>query len=161
MVKYTGWSKLYIFQQKKVTNLVINQHCLHFKCMKVNILSKCITRIPNLQQIIVLYRVCTTYIIRKSKIPIFFIFWYTLYILNSILIKTDVNLPNKTVFSNDNWNQSLNVHLVEYKGWSNLCVNIILATLYITLCDHPICIFINKYLYISFITMCVKYDGRT
>ena len=45
-----------------------------------------------------------------------------------MLIKTDVNLPHKTVFSNRNWNQSLNVHLVEYIGWSKLCADIILAT---------------------------------
>ena len=33
-----------------------------------------------------------------------------------MLIKTDVNLPDKTVFSDKNWEQSLNVHLVEYLG---------------------------------------------
>ena len=48
---------------EKITNFVINQHCLHFKCMKVNNFGKCITKIPNLQPIMVLYRVGTTYII--------------------------------------------------------------------------------------------------
>ena len=48
---------------EKVTNLVINQHSLHFKCMKVNIFGKCIIKLSNLQHIMVLYRVCLTYII--------------------------------------------------------------------------------------------------
>ena len=50
-VKYTGWSKLCIFQQKRVTNLIISQHCLHFKYMKVSILGKCIIKIPDLQKV--------------------------------------------------------------------------------------------------------------
>ena len=50
MVKYTGLSKLCIFQQKRITNLVISQYSLHFKCMKVNILDKCIIKIPDLQK---------------------------------------------------------------------------------------------------------------
>ena len=58
-------------------------------------------------------------------------------------MKPDVNLPDKTVFSNKNWNPSLNVHLAGYIGWSKLCVDIILATLYNLQCDHPLCIFIN------------------
>ena len=87
------------FQQKKITNLVINQHCLHFRRMKVNILGKCIIKIPNLQQIIVLYRVCATYIIVYSKIHIFFTFLIYNNILISMLIKTNVNLPHKTMFS--------------------------------------------------------------
>ena len=58
-----------------------------------------------------------------------------------MLIKADVNLPVKTVFTNENWKQSVTVHVVEYKGRSKLCVDIILATLYIPLCDQPICIF--------------------
>ena len=57
-----------------------------------------------------------------------------------MLIKTDVDLPDKTVFTNKNWKQSLNIHVVEYKGWSKLCVDIILATLYIPPCDQAICI---------------------
>ena len=48
-----------------------------------------------------------------------------------MLIKSDVNPPDKTVFLIKNKNQSLNIHLVEYRGWSKLCVDIILATLYI------------------------------
>ena len=40
---------------EKYTNLVSNQHCSHFKCMKVNILGKCIIKIPNLQEIMVSY----------------------------------------------------------------------------------------------------------
>ena len=58
--------------------------------------------------------------------------------------QTDVNLSDKTVFSNKNWNQSLNGHLVEYIGLSKLSVDIILATLYISLDDHLICILINE-----------------
>ena len=46
----TGWSKLCIFQQKRVTNLVISQHYLCFKCMEVNILDKCIIKITDLQK---------------------------------------------------------------------------------------------------------------
>ena len=68
------WSKSCLFQQKKVTNLLINHHSLHFKCMKVNIFGKCIIQLPNLQQIMVLYRVCLTYIIVYSKIYVFFTF---------------------------------------------------------------------------------------
>ena len=75
----------------------------------------------------------------KEKFTLSSLFWYTLYILNSMFVKTDVNLPNKTVFANKNWKQSLTDHIVEHKGWSKLCVDIILATLYISLCDHPIC----------------------
>ena len=45
---------------------------------------------------------------------------YTLDILNSMLIKTDVNLPDKTVFSMKIGTSSLNVLLVEYTGWSKL-----------------------------------------
>ena len=65
-------------------------------------------------------------------------------ILNSILIKADANPPDNRVFSNKNWNQSLSAHLVEYKGWSKSCVNIILAILYISLCDHPLRILIHE-----------------
>ena len=32
---------------EKVANLVINQHSLHFKCMKVNIFGKCIIKLYN------------------------------------------------------------------------------------------------------------------
>ena len=68
----------------------------------------------------------------------------------------------KTVFTNKNLNQSLNVHLLEYNGWSTPCVYIILATLYISLSDHPICIFIHElwWIVVSFITMCVKYESH-
>ena len=34
--------KIVPISTEKITNLVINQHCLHFKCMKVNIFGKCI-----------------------------------------------------------------------------------------------------------------------
>ena len=71
-----------------------------------------------------------------------------------MLIKIDVNLPDKTVFSYKNWNQSLNVHLAEYRGLSKLYVDIILVTLYISLCGDPLCILVNEYLCLSFITMC-------
>ena len=50
-----------------------------------------------------------------------------------MLIKTDVNLPDKTVFSDKNLNQSLNVHLVEYMGGGGVKIIIILATVYISL----------------------------
>ena len=50
--------KIVHISTEKVTNKVINQHCLPFNCMKVNILGKCIIKIPNLQQVMVLYRVC-------------------------------------------------------------------------------------------------------
>ena len=49
-------SKLYIYQQNKITNLVINQPYFPFKCMDVNILDKCIIKLPNLQQIMVFSR---------------------------------------------------------------------------------------------------------
>ena len=56
-LKYTGWSQLCIFQQKKVTTLVISQRCLHFKCMKVNVLDKgSVIKIQDLKKIMVLYR---------------------------------------------------------------------------------------------------------
>ena len=77
--------------------------------------------------------------------------------VNSLLIKTNVNLPNKTLFANENWKQLLIIHALEYWGWSKLYVNIILATLYISLCD-PICIFffVNEEVYIPLIKVCVK-----
>ena len=57
-----------------------------------------------------------------------------------MLIKTD----DKAVLTNKNGKQSINVHVVEYKGCSKLYVDIILTTLYIPQCDHPICISIKE-----------------
>ena len=52
MVKYTGWSKLCISQQERVTNLIISQHCLTFKYMTVSILGKCIIKIQDLPKVL-------------------------------------------------------------------------------------------------------------
>ena len=40
---FTWWLRLCIFQQKRVTKLVISQRYLLFKCMEVNFLDKCTT----------------------------------------------------------------------------------------------------------------------
>ena len=37
---------------------------LHFECMKVNLFGKCMINLPNLQQIMVFYRVYLSYIIK-------------------------------------------------------------------------------------------------
>ena len=52
--------KIVHISTEKCTNLVIK----HVKRMKVNIFGKCIKKIPNQQQTMVLYRVCLTYITR-------------------------------------------------------------------------------------------------
>ena len=67
------------------------------------------------------------------------LFWYTLDILNSMLIKTGMNLPNKTGFSNKNWNLLLSVCLIENMGWSKILVDIILAFIFYHMIIH--CIF--------------------
>ena len=55
-----------------------------------------------------------------------------------------MNLQDKTVFLNKTWNQSLNVHLVGYKGWSKLYGMRKHFGQYISLCDHPLSILVNE-----------------
>ena len=53
------------------------------------------------------------------------------------------------------------VHIVKYQGWSKLCVDIILAILYISLCNHPICTFKNERMALFIILYnAVKYEPR-
>ena len=88
--------KIVHISTEKVTNLVINQPYFPFKC-DVNILGKCIIKLPNLQQIMVFSRHS-----RYFK-----------------LSKTDVNQPEtnkkKTVCSDKNMKITLSVHAAGYR----------------------------------------------
>ena len=93
--------------------------------MKVNIFGKCIIKLPDLKKIWY-YTGCAKFKPKhKVKPTISSLFWCTLDISNNMLAKWDVYLPEKTEFTNNNWNQSLIVHLFEYDRWSKLCLDII------------------------------------
>ena len=92
---------------ERSTNLVISLYCLLFKC-KVNILEKCIIKIPHLQKYGIIQGVQNLNHSVKWNPHFLHFLTYPVYSnLNRKLIKTDVNLPNKTVLTIKIWKQSL------------------------------------------------------
>ena len=150
---------------EKGPNFVISQPCLNFKCMKVNIPGMCNIMMPNLQRVVVSFRSgCVQFILYYSvKVKSTFSSHFFIYpgYFKQYIDQNTCESTGQDYGSNKNWNQSVNVLLDEHIGWSQLCMDIIFANLYMSRYDHPLCILINKLLCLSFTTMCVKYDPES